>query len=1037
MKVMNIECQNGLSNCVVQKEQCSNNGGDDELIPTTNRKNFYDKDCQNIDFEKSNALTFVTKSNLVDQKNQPTTCHNSNSSDVLSQSKSTEFSQAKHLPQHIKEIFYQDKFSGNSLIVWLTAGLENVPHAYEFVENFCNCLVQRKMLVDLNPEGCQSYQFQCEKVYSWKKPSINNSIFESSTDSDKLADPKQKPIFDTNPRVVFQPRSRKNHKAGLSVKTMHLLSNEKFSSQSFKPANSNSTINDKATHQSSGSYQNTEQSLSSNVASVTIDDLSTTCKSQTNSNSNVVCSVSGFSLSTPNSINFLSSNSLNSNPTYVHSSPLPGILFTHSTSVVHAGSEKIVLSSVATPFKTTSNDLVVPNFNSASTSNPLSKGSMSVSDDLYVQSSTSVSSVSAKPVLSSSSSTAAPLLLSSLVPPQPPASPSPFQVIPAIPLPPPPPASFPSVTSKLSPPLVTSTSFSSVASVPPPAYVSSITPAPPPLSPPHRASSSTSVPPPPSPPLLPASSFTSVPPPPPPPPPPLPPPPSFPALSITSVPPPPPPPPPLPAPSVTSVPPPPPPPPPPIAPPLSSVPIPPPPNCFSITPHKVVEKLDCILSQPKSLKSMKPLYWTKITLQTDGNNAAIDNVWKHIEQSPLNESELEELFSKQAVVKKKAPSSIKKKQSKKLQTVKILETKRSQAVAIFMSSLHIGIEDVKYAILNVDTEMVDIETMEAIYELRPQGNELEKIMSHVKHQLCLPIEKQQPLDKPEEFLHRLWEVPFFSERIFCITFTDHFKCDLEVVLKTIEIIDRTCDTLRSEKVLKLLGIILSVGNFLNRGNRTRGSADGFKLDILSKLKDVKSNKSINLLSYIVKKYILSFHNDLDTIESLCPVPSALDVVRSSHVKYDELKKDLDKIQKKLTDCEKKALKILSSAQIESSCSFKEFIKKFLAQAHSAIFKAEKRLSDSQIGFESTVAYFGVKYQEKKSNWAKDFFSHWTSFCSDIHEVWPVQLKHILDINKKNVNAQIDQKRSTFTANIVKTRLKPNSLKSRLENKNLT
>lgn len=43
---------------------------------------------------------------------------------------------------------------------------------------------------------------------------------------------------------------------------------------------------------------------------------------------------------------------------------------------------------------------------------------------------------------------------------------------------------------------------------------------------------------------------------------------------------------------------------------------------------------------------------------------------------------------------------------------------------------------------------------------------------------------------------------------------------------------------------------------MNGGNRTRGQADGFGLEILPKLKDVKSKESnYTLLHFIVNKYI--------------------------------------------------------------------------------------------------------------------------------------------------------------------------------------
>uniref|UniRef100_A0A8D3DIE9 FH2 domain-containing protein n=1 Tax=Scophthalmus maximus TaxID=52904 RepID=A0A8D3DIE9_SCOMX len=60
-------------------------------------------------------------------------------------------------------------------------------------------------------------------------------------------------------------------------------------------------------------------------------------------------------------------------------------------------------------------------------------------------------------------------------------------------------------------------------------------------------------------------------------------------------------------------------------------------------------------------------------------------------------------------------------------------------------------------------------------------------------------------------------------------------------------------------VLQVLGLVLAFGNFMNGGNRSRGQADGFTLDILPKLKDVKSSdNSQSLLSYIVAYYLRHF-----------------------------------------------------------------------------------------------------------------------------------------------------------------------------------
>ena len=53
--------------------------------------------------------------------------------------------------------------------------------------------------------------------------------------------------------------------------------------------------------------------------------------------------------------------------------------------------------------------------------------------------------------------------------------------------------------------------------------------------------------------------------------------------------------------------------------------------------------------------------------------------------------------------------------------------------------------------------------------------------------------------------------------------------------------------------MQVLSLILTCGNYMNGGNPQRGQADGFNIDILPKLKDVKSNdNSTNLLYWIVQ-----------------------------------------------------------------------------------------------------------------------------------------------------------------------------------------
>ena len=66
---------------------------------------------------------------------------------------------------------------------------------------------------------------------------------------------------------------------------------------------------------------------------------------------------------------------------------------------------------------------------------------------------------------------------------------------------------------------------------------------------------------------------------------------------------------------------------------------------------------------------------------------------------------------------------------------------------------------------------------------------------------------------------------------------------------------------------QVLGIILALGNYMNGGNRTRGQADGFNVDILPKIKDVKSkDNTLTLIYYVAKMYIQVLHRQFLCID---------------------------------------------------------------------------------------------------------------------------------------------------------------------------
>ncbi|XP_042364273.1 formin-2-like [Plectropomus leopardus] len=551
-----------------------------------------------------------------------------------------------------------------------------------------------------------------------------------------------------------------------------------------------------------------------------------------------------------------------------------------------------------------------------------------------------------------------------------------------------------------------------------------VAPPPPPPPPPPLPGGSMPAPPPPPPPPPPLAPGSAVPPPPPPPPPPPlpggiapPPPPPPPLPGGIAPPPPPPPPPPLPggiAPPPpplpgTGVPPPPPPPPgcgpPPPPPPPGAICVPPaPPGALGSLPPPLPLGLYALgLTQEKPPRKalvepprpMKPLYWTRIQLNTK-KEVSSSSVWETIEEPDLDFEEFVELFSKTAVKEKKQPLSDTITKSKAKQVMKLLSNKRSQAVGILMSSLHLDMKDIQHAVLNLDNTVVDLETLQALYENRAQQEELDKIEKHIKS--SKDKENAKPLDKPEQFLHQLSLIPNFSSRVFCILFQSTFSECMSSITRKLDTLQRVCKALQdSESVKQVLGLVLAFGNFMNGGNRTRGQADGFTLDILPKLKDVKSSDSMkSLLSYIVSYYLRHFDEDAGRETCVYPLPEPHDLFQASQMKFEDFQKDLARLRKDLRACTSEVEKVCKVSDEDNLQPFKDKMEEFLAQAKSELETLEAQLSSTHKLFLELTVFFSVKAKAgEKETSPNTFFCIWHEFSSDFKDQWKKENKVIL------------------------------------------
>ncbi|XP_062253768.1 formin-like isoform X2 [Platichthys flesus] len=546
-------------------------------------------------------------------------------------------------------------------------------------------------------------------------------------------------------------------------------------------------------------------------------------------------------------------------------------------------------------------------------------------------------------------------------------------------------------------------------------------------------------PPPPPPPLPPGLS--GPPPPPPPPPPPLPgmagapPPPPPPPPLPGGGPPPPPPPPPLPGGGPPPPPPPPPPPglpgagPPPPPPPPGSGPPPPPPGGGGFSFAQNVEKAPRKPAVEPACP-MKPLYWSRIQIQDNNNNT----LWGCLEEPNIvNANEFEDLFSKATIQAKKKPlSDSYEKKTKAKKIIKLLDGKRSQAVGILISSLHLEMKDIQQAVLTVDHSVVDLETIEALYENRATSDEMEKIMRHYEKS---KEEEVKLLDKPEQFLYELSQIPDFAGRARCIIFQSMFLDTIASVRRKSEKISNVSKELLENNSLRdIIGLVLAFGNYMNGGNRTRGQADGFGLEILPKLKDVKSRDNrMNLVDYVVLYYLRNFDKNAGTDKSVFPLSEPQDCLQAAQVKFEDITKDLRKLKRDLTTCEKDVQKVCDNSSEETLQPFQQKMEGFIAAAQKDHLAEEEQLISAQKSFGEMVSYFGVKAKAGDNEVTPSHvFMLWYEFCNDFKNTWIRQSKIISKERLKE--AQENIKKITAEKRVETKKMNANSLKDRLRQK---
>ncbi|XP_075825038.1 protein diaphanous homolog 1 isoform X1 [Microtus pennsylvanicus] len=358
---------------------------------------------------------------------------------------------------------------------------------------------------------------------------------------------------------------------------------------------------------------------------------------------------------------------------------------------------------------------------------------------------------------------------------------------------------------------------------------------------------------------------------------------------------------------------------------------------FGLTPKKVY-KPEVQLRRPN---------WSKFVAE----DLSQDCFWTKVKEDRFENNEL---FAKLTLAfsAQTKPSKAKKDQEggeekksvqkKKVKELKVLDSKTSQNLSIFLGSFRMPYQEIKNVILEVNEAVLTESMIQNLIKQMPEPEQL-KMLSELK-------DEYDDLAESEQFGVVMGTVPRLRPRLNAILFKLQFSEQVENIKPEIVSVTAACEELRkSENFSNLLEITLLVGNYMNAGSRNAG-AFGFNISFLCKLRDTKStDQKMTLLHFLAELCENDYPDVLKFPDELAHVEKA------SRVSAENLQKNLDQMKKQIADVERDVQNF--PAATDEKDKFVEKMTSFVKDAQEQYNKLQMMHSNMETLYKELGDYF--------------------------------------------------------------------------------
>ncbi|TPX38459.1 hypothetical protein SeLEV6574_g07774, partial [Synchytrium endobioticum] len=406
-------------------------------------------------------------------------------------------------------------------------------------------------------------------------------------------------------------------------------------------------------------------------------------------------------------------------------------------------------------------------------------------------------------------------------------------------------------------------------------------------------------------------------------------------------------------------------PPPPPPPGMGGPPPPPPPGMGGPLPPPVAQG-----PPPKKLnlssKPLKALNWTKIQPMK-----IKDTIWGSISDEEIHKkmkdkySELEDLFAaREAVNLKKGVT-----EDNASKEITFLDPKRSQNCNIMIRAIKLTPTRIAKSVDDVDLVTLSRPILNELLKFVPTEEEVSALKQYES--------EGNNLASAERFLGEVSSVNKYSEKLKAMYFRtswDEYIDDAEAMLAWLN--GGIEDVKESKKFIRILQIILAIGNYMNPGQR--GGAYGFKLSSLAKLGDTKSNitsRKHTLIHYLTTILRDRFPEAQDFACELSRVEDA------SKVNIPTIRQILMQVRDNLANL-KALLELLETSGAPGDRKYMKEMGEFYKKGEEYYQSLDRRMKETESSFESLCHLYG---EDPKTATPEEFFGILLKFKKDFNQ----------------------------------------------------